>query len=98
MTNHKTTGLSRRQFLATTAAGTAATLAAPAILTAKKTDSQIILGDGAYRYAVQHDWAQLPQEFEWQTTHNCTIDRNGFVYTGRVKALADAAREAGLSF
>jgi large subunit ribosomal protein L18 len=27
-----------------------------------------------------------------------TFNRNGFVYTGRVKALADAAREAGLRF
>jgi large subunit ribosomal protein L18 len=27
-----------------------------------------------------------------------SFNRNGFVYTGRVKALADAAREAGLSF
>lgn len=26
------------------------------------------------------------------------FNRNGFVYTGRVKALADAAREAGLEF
>lgn len=26
------------------------------------------------------------------------FDRNGYKYTGRVKALADAAREAGLSF
>jgi large subunit ribosomal protein L18 len=27
-----------------------------------------------------------------------TFNRNGFLYTGRVKALADAAREAGLQF
>ncbi len=26
------------------------------------------------------------------------FDRNGFKYTGRIKALADAAREAGLTF
>jgi len=26
------------------------------------------------------------------------FDRSGYVYTGRVKALADAAREAGLKF
>ncbi len=27
-----------------------------------------------------------------------SFNRNGFVFTGRIKALADAAREAGLSF
>ena len=28
----------------------------------------------------------------------CVFDRNGFKYTGRVKALADSARSAGLKF
>jgi len=26
------------------------------------------------------------------------FDRNGFIFTGRVKAIADSAREAGLQF
>ncbi len=39
--------------------------------------------------------AKLAQERE---IREVSFNRNGFVYTGRVKALADAAREAGLSF
>ncbi|HRX80271.1 MAG TPA: peptidase, partial [Pirellulaceae bacterium] len=76
-----------RQFLATSAIGTAATLAAPAILTAKKSDSQIIVGEGDYRFEIIHDWPELPSQFTWQTTHNVAVDKAGNVYViheGRV--------------
>jgi hypothetical protein len=75
-----TRSLSRRQFLVTAAAGTAATIAAPAAITASKTESQTIVGDGDFRYEVIHDWPQLPDRFHWQTTHNVAVDRDGFLY------------------
>jgi large subunit ribosomal protein L18 len=33
-----------------------------------------------------------------QNVKQVKFDRNGFVYTGRIKAVADGAREAGLDF
>ena len=80
MTKTTTSSVSRRQFLATTAAGTAATLATPAILTAKKSDSQIIVGEGDYKFEIVHDWPDLPSQFTWQTTHNVAVDKAGNVY------------------
>ena len=29
---------------------------------------------------MQHEWAQLPDQFTWQTTHNVAVDRDGFLY------------------
>ncbi len=85
--NQSTNTLSRRRFLAATTAATVATIAAPAVLTASKTDKQVILGEGDYRYEVIHNWPQLPAKFHWQTTHNVAVDSQGFVYVmheGRV--------------
>jgi hypothetical protein len=69
----------RREFLQM-AAGAAAVVAAPTILTAKKTDSPVILGEGEHRYEIQHNWPQLPDKFTWQTTHNVAIDKAGNLY------------------
>ena len=69
----------RREFLQM-AAGAAAVAAAPTILTARKTDSPVILGSGEHRYEVLHDWPQLPDRFTWQTTHNVAIDKAGNLY------------------
>lgn len=68
--------LSRRHFLATTAAA----LVAPRILTAQKTDKQLQIGEGEHRYEVLHGWAQLPDKYSWQTTHNVAVDREGLLY------------------
>jgi hypothetical protein len=68
--------LSRRRFLATTAAA----LAAPQILTAKKSEQQLVIGAGEHKYEVQHYWPQLPDKYSWQTTHNVAVDREGLLY------------------
>ncbi len=42
--------------------------------------------------------ALLAQICKGKGINNVVFDRNGFLYHGRVKALADAAREGGLKF
>jgi hypothetical protein len=68
--------VSRRHFIATTAVA----LAAPQILTAQKSERQLVIGEGAHRYEVLHNWAQLPDKYSWQTTHNVAVDREGLLY------------------
>lgn len=80
MPTHRPHTRTRRDFLQTAATSAAAVLAAPAIATAAKTDSRIILGAGDYRYEVEHDWPQLPRQFTWQTTHGVAFDRDGCLY------------------
>lgn len=80
MASAQSHSLSRRRFLAATAGGAAATLVAPAVITASKTDTRVVLGDGDYKYEVHHAWPQLPSQFQWQTTHNVAVDRDGNVY------------------
>lgn len=71
---------SRRKFLSTTATATLAVAVAPAALTASKTNSTPILGEGDYRYEVVHNWPQLPRQFSWQTTHGVAVDQSGSLY------------------
>ena len=72
--------VSRRQFLNTAAAGSALALAAPAIVTAQKTNESTIVGADDFQYEVEHMWPQLPDKFTWQTTHNVAIDSDGLLY------------------
>ena len=57
-----------------------AALAMPNLLLANKNSKQIIIGDGEYQYEVQHNFVQLPNKYEWQTTHNVAIDAEGLIY------------------
>ncbi|MCC7084076.1 MAG: peptidase [Pirellulales bacterium] len=72
--------VSRRRFLATTGAGSLAAIGAPAVLTASKSDSDLVLGEGDYKYEVAHDWPQLPNQFSWQISHGVTVDGAGNLY------------------
>jgi len=71
--------LTRRSFLQNTALASAA-LAVPNILTAAKGSNQIVVGEGAHVYEVQHNWVTLPDRFTWQTTHNVAFDDEGLLY------------------
>ncbi|MBC8347752.1 MAG: hypothetical protein O3A82_16795 [Verrucomicrobia bacterium] len=76
MKNRQT--LSRRHFISSAAT---ASIATPMILSAKKSQSkQLVMGEGEHRFEVHHDWAQLPDKFTWQTTHNVAVDKAGNVY------------------
>ena len=69
--------ITRRQFIASSAA---ATLAAPAVITAAKTEQSLIVGEGDFQYEVIHNWPQLPDQYHWQTTHNVAVDKAGRLY------------------
>ncbi len=71
---------SRRQFLSTAAAAGVVILGAPTILTASKTESRLVVGEGEHKFEVYHDWPQLPKEFSWQTTHNVAVDKAENLY------------------
>ena len=68
MQNQSTT---RRRFLAITGASA---LFAPNLLLSKKSSQEpTIIGSGEYQFEAVHDWAQLPDKYTWQTTHNLSL-------------------------
>jgi hypothetical protein len=52
----------------------------PAVHTQRRTDKKPVVGSGDHRYQVEHDWAQLPEKYSWQTTHNVAVDRDNNLY------------------
>ena len=57
-----------------------------------------ISGGRANLAAAQAVGTAVAEAAKAKNISNVVFDRNGFKYHGKVKALADAAREAGLSF
>lgn len=80
MHNSQKQDVPRRKFLQASALGVAGAIAAPAIVTASKTEKTTTVGSGEYLYEVQHHWPQLPDKFSWQTTHNVAFDSEGLLY------------------
>ena len=64
----------------------------PQLLLANKNPKQTIIGEGEHRYEVQHGFAQLPDKYTWQTTHNVAVDAEGLLYVISFKAVATASR------
>lgn len=56
------------------------------------------LPNGGNAEAAKAVGAELAKRAQEKGIKKVTFDRGGYVYTGRVQALADAAREAGLEF
>ena len=71
------------------------TLAASSTLTIQKSLKKTYTGNKEAAKAVGADMAKKLIEKSISTV---VFDRGGFVYHGRVQALADGAREAGLNF
>lgn len=73
---------SRRQFLAgsATVAGAAVIVGAPAVATPSRTSAELIIGEGDHRFRVHHAFPQLPEKYNWQTTHNVAVDKAGNLY------------------
>ena len=71
------------------------TLAASSTLTIQKSLKKTYTGNKEAAKAVGADVAKKLIEKSISTV---VFDRGGFIYHGRVKALADGAREAGLNF
>lgn len=65
----------RRKFLAATAA-----IAAPAIITSKRTAAQDVIGAGEFEFRCQHAFPQLPDKYHWQITHNVAVDPDNNLY------------------
>ena len=70
------THLTRRRFLGSAAVA----IAIPSIVTSKRSAAQEIVGSGDHRFHCKHAWPQLPEQYQWQTTHGVAVDPDNNLY------------------
>ena len=80
MSSQKRQSSSRRAFVQNVSLIGATYFTAPRILGASKTQQELIVGEGEHKFRVEHHWPQLPDQYQWQTTHNVAVDRAGNLY------------------
>ena len=72
--------------------------AATTLVSASSIDKELKLENGGNVEAAKQVGALLAKRAKAAKINKVTFDRGGYLYHGRVKALADAARENGLEF
>jgi large subunit ribosomal protein L18 len=60
--------------------------------------SEALAGDGDKKAAARRVGGELAKRAKAAGVTSVVLDRGGYQYHGRIKALADAAREGGLDF
>lgn len=78
--------------------GDGAQVLASASTAEKEVREQIGLGKGGNVTAASVIGKRIAEKAKAAGIEKVAFDRSGFAYHGRIKALADAAREAGLQF
>lgn len=88
--------LSRRSFVASAVAATAAAALTPPATRAAA--DPIVLGDGAHRYECLHDWGQLPPDIQYGLTHGVAVDKAQNVYVFHTVGKASPGKDAVVVF
>ena len=68
------------------------------LASASSKDKDFTLTGGGNRKAAKEVGRLIAERLQALNVKDAAFDRNGFIYHGRIKELADAAREGGLNF
>ncbi len=98
---------SRRDFLSQATAATATLAAAPFMIRASAANTTIggksglepiVVGDGAHRYEVLHDWGVLPNSIAYGNCHGVCEDSQGRIYIKHTVHSSSQSKDAMVVF